>query len=567
MARKAYNLEMAMEKPEEVEELSIVNRNLTQFPKQIFQLKNLKSLDLSSNQLVGIPGSINDLRNLRELNLASNLLTEFSFVNLKLNNLRLIDIGNNQISFLPKTVFYNKNLEYLRIGLNQLRAISSDISTLKKLKELDLSFNQLRKLPNSFVELEKLEVLSLTSNPIQNLPANFERLNALEKIQIDIGNSFNTDALDLQLKSIKELYLKGNKRTEIPEKIYQLKKLKSLFLTEFYVKNLSPNIGNLENLSFLGLSTIPILTLPENIQKLENLVQLAIYHSRIKKIPLSILRLKKLRNFHADKKLKPLDVSKFLKEIRKQELPDFLENAAFQFLFHKENSLDKLSKRNLLKLSRFSSQKLMTGITNTLYKTHSLSSESYPIRRETDLALIGKTNLKLQKVKAHLKNISKKITPQTTHVILGKFTGEIESLASRDFVFVRENELNLWLQKQENPYLLNSSEAEIENLSRLLLSLQNENIDIALQIMETGGVPEILLTDLIIVFKKLPASKQKRAIRKLLSLHLSEKALKVVSLKTGLLKAEDLEKKILELTNETVLDGLKISKYLTTDKK
>lgn len=591
MARKAYNLEMAVEKPEEVEELSMVGLNLKRFPKEIFKFKQLKKLDLSGNQIAKLPRELNDFSQLTELQLGDNLLDKDSFSQFNFSNLpslRLLSLSGNPLKKTPEGVFNLTNLEVLHLTNSQLTEIPPEILILNKLKWLHLSSNflqflpeefgklhelrglellnnQLVYLPDSFCQLKNLTRLELYGNPIKKLPSNFGELQSLNFLQMIVSKEFDPSLLHKQLKNLKILYLSGDGYAKVPEQIFQLTNLQNLRISSFSSTELPAAIGNLTTLTKFAIEEIPLKFIPESIGEMVYLEDLSIHTTEVKNIPASILHLKKLRHLGASKRLKASSVLRFITKAKASELSVDLQKTAFELIFHKKNNLEALSKKDLFTLLNFSFQNLEKVILNYIF--NNFEQKNHPLNYGTQIVLLGKTNLNFQKIKRHLKNATRKVTPQTTHVILGKLPGEVENLASRDFVFVRESELNLWLQKQENPYLLNSSEEEIENLSRLLLSFQNENIDIALQIMDAGGVPEILLTDLVIVFKKLPASKQKRAIRKLLSLHLSEKALAVVSLKTGLLKATDLEFKVLELTTDTVLDGAKISKWLTASRK
>jgi Leucine-rich repeat (LRR) protein len=593
MARKAYSLEMAMEKPEEVEELYLHQRNLDVFPSEIFQLKNLKKLDLSLNKITEIPKEINQLTRITELHLRNNNLTDCSFENLDeliFSKLQALDLYGNSLSIIPSKIFKFKNLQVLSLDKNRIKEVSSEliklkalihiglsynciktlpsqIGQLKNLKGLDLDGNQLKYLPKTFINLEGLRHLILKDNPLRLLPDKFEHLKNLDYLQFSISQNFSTKNFEKHLINVKSLEVFGDKKLAIPINIFHLSNLTNLKLIDFGSSTIDKEITHLCNLRKLVIGDTPLKVLSDNIGDLNSLHSLSICGSRLKRLPTSFIKLKNLRQFYANKNLRPSEVIRFLKKIKSETFPTYLKEVAFNFLFSKDNSLVNLSKKDLLILVQFPFQNLGETVTNLLFQKHSLDILKNPFDKNTHLALLGTTNLNLKKINPHLKNISKKITHQTTHIVLGKLPGEIENLSFRDFVFVRESELNLWLQQQVNPYLLSSSKEEIKNLSRLLLSFQDANIDIALQLMETGGVPTILLTDLVIVFKKLPASKQKRAIRKLLSLNLSEEALKVVSLKTGLLKGIDLEKKVLELTAGTELNGLKIFKWLTAAKK
>lgn len=576
---------MAMERPDEVEELSIVNRNLTDFPTEIFQLKNLKSLDLSKNKLTHLPVEINALTNLSRLVLSSNLLTDTSFCDFKNLHLRAIYLANNQLSTIPKTILDLPNLDYLDLDNNQIQKISREIARLKKmmwlrigsnllkklpkeignlsmLKRLDLSNNQLTTLPDSFLQLTNLNRLKLGGNKINALPESFENLSSLKELTIEISEEFGGAFLKNTFKNLVELNIVGSKKASFPKAVLQLERLKYLKIKGFDCRETQFSFSNLPELRRLSFDNIKLNTLPNDIEKLVKLEQLYFYNATLKEFPTGILQLDNLRSLQANPKLKPTKILRFIKKAKANFLPKKLRGSAYKIALNDLSLLPTLSRFDLLTLLNFSFQNLEENILNYLLNHQDFGLKDYPLNSKTHLTILGKTSLNYQKVKLQLENVSKKISIETTHVVLGKLPGEIENLARYDYTYVRESELNLWLQQQANPYLLSSTQEEIDNLSSLILSLQRENIDIALQIMESGGVPKILLTDLVIAFKKLPACKQKRAIRKLLSLNLSEKAVKVVSLKTGILQPKILRAKIMEMTTGTELDGAKVLEHL-----
>lgn len=585
MGRKAYNLESALQNTEEVEELSIVSRNLTHFPKEIFQLKNLKSLDLSRNQLTHIPKEINILTNLTRLSLSDNLLTDNSFCDLKLPKLRAIYLDKNQLTVIPKVIFQLKNLDYLDLENNQIHKIAPEISSLSNLlwlrlgnnllktlpneignliilKRLNLSNNQLKKLPESISNLTNLNRLKIAKNRINFLPKTFNQLLSLTELHLEFSSSFDKSSIENQLQNIKKLSISGNKNTLFPKEIFQLTKLSELRIRNFDCRNLDDSIGNLIHLRYVLFDNAKLEDLPANFEKLNKIEWLYFHKTPLKKLPEVILKLENLRQFKSNSKKITAQVLDFIAKSKTYTLPYFLRVAAYQIGTNDLSSLPNLSKKDLFYLLNFRFRNTEANVLNHIVNHYNLGLKNYPLNSETYLTILGKTNLNLKKVRQQIKNTTQKITAHTTHIVLGKLPGEIENLASQNFVFVRENELNRWLQTQEKPYLFNDSEAEIENLSKLLRTFQPQNIDIALQILESGGVPESILTDLVIVFKKLAPCKQKRAIRKLLAINLSEKALKVVTLKTGLLKKDNLIIKIRNLAQGTELDGEKIAAAL-----
>jgi len=124
----------------------LINCDLHNIPKEVFELDHLEKLILSSNKFTEIPSEIK-----------------------KLKNLRILILYNNKITRLPEEIFSLPNLEGLNLRKNRLTEISGNIKSLVNLKFLFLEENSITNLPNEIGYLEKLEHLRIDSS-IQNLP-------------------------------------------------------------------------------------------------------------------------------------------------------------------------------------------------------------------------------------------------------------------------------------------------------------------------------------------------------------------------------------------------------------
>jgi len=112
---------------------SIWNK-LSEFPDAVFQLTNLKRLDLGENQITSIPDAIGQLSNLNTLCLGKNQITQIPEVLEQLSNLRELDLGNNQITSIPEALGQLSNLETLYLDRNQITSIPEALTQLPKLK-------------------------------------------------------------------------------------------------------------------------------------------------------------------------------------------------------------------------------------------------------------------------------------------------------------------------------------------------------------------------------------------------------------------------------------------------
>ncbi len=90
---------------------------LTEFPNAVFQLTNLKILDLSENQITSIPKALGQMSNLRELDLRANQITCIPEALGQLSNLETLYIDGKITSIpealkqLPKLLIYGYGSE------------------------------------------------------------------------------------------------------------------------------------------------------------------------------------------------------------------------------------------------------------------------------------------------------------------------------------------------------------------------------------------------------------------------------------------------------------------------
>ena len=82
--------------------VSMTDKGLTQFPKEVLNDKSIVVLDLSGNELTGsLPAEIKNLSNLEVLNVSSNKMTGIPAEIGQLKKLRVLNYANNQITGLP----------------------------------------------------------------------------------------------------------------------------------------------------------------------------------------------------------------------------------------------------------------------------------------------------------------------------------------------------------------------------------------------------------------------------------------------------------------------------------
>ena len=132
------SLAEAEKNPESVIKLVLRKQKLKEFPKEIFQFKNLQYLDLGKNSIKEIPDSIQLLSNLQHLDISRNKLERVSMKIGDLKKLYYLNLNNNNLEFLPPQIGNLEKLRILDLWSNNLEDVPETISNLKNLQILDL---------------------------------------------------------------------------------------------------------------------------------------------------------------------------------------------------------------------------------------------------------------------------------------------------------------------------------------------------------------------------------------------------------------------------------------------
>ena len=131
-------LSEALKEPELVVKLSLRKKKFKDFPKQLYQFKNLQYLDISKNDIKTLPDSIVVFQNLQYLIVSKTGLEALPNNIGKLKNLRYLNINQNEIYRIPYSFGELENLENLDMWSNNLDYYPETIKNLKSLKVMDL---------------------------------------------------------------------------------------------------------------------------------------------------------------------------------------------------------------------------------------------------------------------------------------------------------------------------------------------------------------------------------------------------------------------------------------------
>jgi Leucine-rich repeat (LRR) protein len=165
--------------------LTLKDRNIIQLPREIFQLRNLRVLDLHGNLLETLPESIKIWKKLRRLNLSRNELTYLPHNGIKhLKKLQYLHVRGNWLNALPKSIARLKKLKKLNIKENYLSKLPKGIGECIALENLDVSSNMLSELPVEIQNLTNLKKFSCADNGLSALPRGIENWKKIQKVDL-----------------------------------------------------------------------------------------------------------------------------------------------------------------------------------------------------------------------------------------------------------------------------------------------------------------------------------------------------------------------------------------------
>ncbi|XP_020526137.1 TMV resistance protein N isoform X1 [Amborella trichopoda] len=233
------------------------NHGLDKLPEQLFSMKSLTELDMTSSGIQQLPDSIGNLKNLRILRLGFTNVRELPDSLGSLVNLEELDVNRCNIRELPDSLGTLVNLEKLNVNrckilsrfpasmgrmrsllyLNMVETATAtlphDFGLLSKLDKLNtIGCRQLKELPESFGSLTSLRTLEMNNNiNLTRLPSTFSGLCSLGKFEATHCNLQGMIPDDFEkLCSLKILSLSFNNFHGLPSSLRGLSLLEQLLI-------------------------------------------------------------------------------------------------------------------------------------------------------------------------------------------------------------------------------------------------------------------------------------------------------------------------------------------------
>lgn len=363
-------------------------------------------------------------------------------------------------------IYSNKNLETFPEDI---------LKQLPDVCQLDLSYNKIKNVEDHIAKFKELRHLDLSHNQLKELSAGFEALQNLETLN-----------------------LANNQLTTFPIVLTKLPNLKTLNLKGNTIQFLPPEIENFQSLESLELGFNPLEKLPKELSKVRRLKSLSCTNNHFHTFPEVLLEMEQLQHVkHLDLEFRlklpnrRLDLFfKVLRHLKKQKASLKTKKAAFEILFTETCTHSRSDVLPLLLVN---------------YVTFSQALRSYIVRHysrslteNSIISILGTTEWMDVEDLDYPNVLLNVIDSSTTHVVLGKTITKqhLEQLHEALF-FVSEKEVLTFLSpKQPADWLAEHR----QKLLNLLMSNQNENIALALQLSKDNELLDDLLTELLLAY-------------------------------------------------------------------
>jgi len=126
-----------------------------EFPEEILNLTNLKTLILKSKSIKAIPKNIKNLKNLENLDLLKSNLKDLPDEFGELENLKILNLERNKFTKFPKVIANLKSLEELNLMYNDIDdEIPESYNNLSELKSIN--FSGTKNIKGKILQNEKL---------------------------------------------------------------------------------------------------------------------------------------------------------------------------------------------------------------------------------------------------------------------------------------------------------------------------------------------------------------------------------------------------------------------------
>lgn len=510
-AKNYYNLSEALKSPTYAKELCIFLRgdgeyelldqidklvNLTSLsildgpefnslPAAIFKLEKLEYLRLRGIGISELTEALGELSSLKQLQIEDCPIEILPESIAKLDNLQRITIEKSKLKTLPNVIGELKELDYLRICNAELTEIPNTIGNLKKLTELQFPYNQLKDLPSSIATLQNIKTLSLVENKFEQLPE-----------------------VITELKKLAYIYIGKNQLSSLPECFKNLKTLKHLAINDNHFSTFPEVLCGIPGLNYLYIENNHLKSLPESLMKLCNLSTIKLAGNPFEQFPPALFDWYGL----AKRNAWSLDIDNTL--YNKTKIFDLMQNKTF-YKSDRQSKIDffNIYTENKEACKEIPLERLCVALNSAATRVADLTlafmteGSDKKIKKGDKILIIGKTTKSLVEIKEQAEicgiEIQSKISKETTHILISARANKIPAKWPENvyWQWINEGQLMQFFDEVNPSYLVEAAETDAEKVADMIMTLGEDNMELAVSIVEGGGLPEALFTELFIVCK------------------------------------------------------------------
>jgi len=540
------SLESALENPKEVKRLTIHSGKTTNLDlfNDLHKLVNLEYFHFAhSNQLKKLPPNFFKLPKLKVLSLQRVNLTELPEEIANLVSLERLNLNGIPLKKLPASIGQLSNLVRLVLRKTKVELLPTSIGQLKKLHTLHLEKGVLKELPDSIGDLESLQELKLTKNNLVRIPDSIGKLSDLMYFYLDNNKLESLPNSLSNLTNLIKLHLGDNQLKVLPKGLNELTDLRGLSVFSNAIKKFPVEICECVKLEDLHMQNNQLTQLPKEFPRLKNLQSLKLKNNAFREFPELLLDWYSFSNYSnrwqncIDPELynrapltKLLSKNAFKKLSREDKLNYF-------HLFIKEE--DKVRELDEEVLCEMLNSKLAMIADRALdYLTQQSTAK---FQEGNEIVILGKTSRKKSELIEQLKdcglNYSTQISPNTKQVLISSRNnkGLDKRPKEKTWDWITEAQLIQYLDKIQPSFLMEEqSSSSIDQIVNLIMTLDEENMALALELITGGGLPLELLSEVFIVYKLSEVKETQSKARKLLEEKAPVELLQVIRSRTQL---------------------------------
>jgi len=475
--------------------------NLTAIPKVLFN-SSAYGINIISKSRLNLSGIENINNLLMSINIYADNIESVSSINeckaLTRLNLRSVKSTNMETVNLPETI--------TDLVIHSPETNLPDLSKLVNLASISIHGIK-GNLNNGIGSCKELKSLAIADSEIiiDDELAKCQNLN-----RINIFRSIDTFPMAImQLANLEYLRLNDNRFKSLPNDWSGLKNLKELDI----------NNNPIEIVSFEFLSQLPAL---KTISFGPNAIKNRYVFLSKKKIPLQAYQLNKF-GIKANQAEVPavgaaLAKAKLSEEVKHEFLDHFWENGELHNLAISDN-------QHLVQALQINYTPLKNELTKYLNKFIEEHSGKDSISDKSIIHIAGKPFEKLAKLKEMIDktgaSFSAALSSKVTHIVIARKPDNADIFNSSKFKYLHEAELIELAEKTEPKFLHQQAEqgndAVLDNVSAMLNSPEPANVQIGLQMMKTGGIPEKLLDSVLMIAKSDADAKNRKEAKAMLN--------------------------------------------------